>query len=129
MIKSIFTEKAPEPVGPYSQAVKAGDYLFLSGQLGINPQTGNIEDGIEKQTEQAIRNLIAIVETAGGTTENIVQITVYLQNIDEFPEMNRVYGKFFRNIRPARITVESPHLPKNARVEISAIAYIPGDKK
>ncbi len=151
MIHHILTKKAPEPVGPYSQAVKAGDYLFISGQLGTDPETGSFEESIGKQTKQAIKNLIAIVETAGGNLKSIVYVTVYLSDIPicgmpinhgrcvyvtvylsdirDFSEMNKVYAEFFENTRPARVTVESPHLPKNARVEISAIAYIPGDKK
>ncbi len=129
MIHHILTKKAPEPVGPYSQAVKAGDYLFISGQLGTDPETGSFEESIGKQTKQAIKNLIAIVETAGGNLKSIVYVTVYLSDIRDFSEMNKVYAEFFENTRPARVTVESPHLPKNARVEISAIAYIPRDEK
>lgn len=118
----ISTENAPGAIGPYSQAVCVKDTLYVSGQLPINPQNGNMADSVEKQAEQSIENIKAIVEAAGFTLEDIVKTTVLLQNISDFDAVNAVYAKYFQNDCPARACYQVAALPKNALVEIEAIA-------
>jgi len=119
----IKSKKAPAAVGPYSVAVRVGKMVFLSGQLGLIPETGNfIEGGVEEQTRQAMTNLKNVLEATGLTMENIVKTTVFLKDMHQFTEMNAVYGTFFNQEPPARSTVEVAALPKNGLVEIEAIA-------
>ncbi len=126
-MKYITTDEAPKPVGPYSQGVIAGDYLFVSGQIPINPLTGElIREPFEKAAEQAIKNIISVVRAAGGDVENIVKVTVYINDISRFAEFNNVYSKFFTDHKPARAVVEVSSLPKGAPLEMEAIAYIKG---
>lgn len=125
MREVISTEKAPPAIGPYSQAVKAGNLLFVAGQIGINPATGQLEDGIEAQTRQALLNLKAILEAAGASLENVVRVGVFLQDLKDFQAMNAVYSEFFPHSPPARTTVQVAALPRNALVEIDAIAVLP----
>lgn len=122
----IKTENAPAAIGPYSQAVKAeGKLIFVSGQLPINPATGEFAGAdIKAQTEQSILNISAILTEAGASLDNVVKTTVFLADMDDFAGMNEVYSSFFSNGLPARAAVEVSKLPKNAIVEIEAIAVI-----
>lgn len=119
----IQTGHAPQAIGPYSQAVKANGLIFASGQIPIDPQTGQfVTGGIAEQTEQVLRNLEAVLEAAGSGLANVVKTTVFLIDMQEFTAMNEVYGRFFKEQPPARATVEAARLPRDARVEIEAIA-------
>lgn len=122
----ISTPNAPAAIGPYSQAIRAGNLLFVSGQICIDPATKNlIEDkSIQGQTRRVLQNLIAIVEAAGGTTQSIVKTTVFLTDMANFAEMNAVYSEFFTSSPPARSTVEAARLPRDVSVEIDCIAVI-----
>jgi 2-iminobutanoate/2-iminopropanoate deaminase len=124
---TIHTEQAPKAIGPYSQAIRAGGFLFASGQIPIDPQTGQfVAGGITEQTEQVLKNLSAVLQAAGSSLDRVVKTTVFLADMDEFTSMNEVYGKFFSENPPARATVEAARLPRDARVEIEAIA-VSGD--
>ena len=117
------TSKAPKAVGPYSQAVKVGNWLFISGQIAINPETGKLEGkNVAEQTERILKNIEAILHEVGFSKNNVVKTTVYLKNIEDFAEMNGIYAKFFEEHKPARATVEVSNLPLGALVEIEAIA-------
>jgi 2-iminobutanoate/2-iminopropanoate deaminase len=119
----IVTDNAPKAIGPYSQAVRAGNTLYLSGQLAIDPATGEIvKGGIEAETHQALENLKAVLEAAGYSLENVVSCQVFLADMDDFTTMNKVYAGYFPRQPPARATVEVAELPKDALIEISAIA-------
>ncbi len=123
MKEIISTDKAPAAIGPYSQAVEAAGLLFISGQLPIDPATGNMAPAeIKAQTESVIKNLESILKSQGLTLENILKTTVYMADLSQFAQMNEVYGKFFSGKPPARATVEVKALPKAALVEIEAIA-------
>ena len=123
MRKTISTNKAPAAIGPYSQAVDAGDFVFIAGQIPVYPPEGKIvEPGVAGQTRQVIENLKAILAAAGLGLEDVVKTTVFLASMDEFREMNQIYGEYFKNEPPARATVEVSALPLGARVEIEAIA-------
>lgn len=123
MITSIQTLNAPKAIGPYSQAVNAGGVLYVSGQLPIDPGSGNFSgETIASQTEQSIKNIRAILEEAGYGLMDVVKTTVYLKDMNDFPVMNEVYGKYFQSPYPARVTIEVARLPKDALVEIDAIA-------
>jgi 2-iminobutanoate/2-iminopropanoate deaminase len=118
----IQTEAAPQAIGPYSQAIRAGGFVFASGQIPIDPATGQfVEGGIAEQTEQVLRNLSAVLEAAGSGLAKVVKTTVFLADMSEFAAMNEVYGRFFVDLPPARATVEAARLPRDARVEIEAI--------
>ncbi len=122
MKKIIATENAPQAIGPYSQAVACGNFLFTSGQLGLDPKTGNfVEGGVTEQTEQVIRNLKAVLEKAGFSLENVVKTTCFLADMNDFVAMNEVYRKHFTGDYPARSAVAIKTLPKNGLVEIEAI--------
>ncbi len=119
----IATKDAPQAIGPYSQAIKAAGMVFVSGQVAIDPATGNvISGGIAEQTERVLKNLEAILRAAGTGLEKVVKTTVYLKNMSEFAAMNEVYGKFWKSAPPARATVEVARLPKDVLVEIDVIA-------
>jgi 2-iminobutanoate/2-iminopropanoate deaminase len=119
----IQTEYAPNAIGPYSQAVKANGLIFASGQIPIDPQTGQfVPGGVAEQTEQVLKNLSAVLEAAGSGLDRIVKTTVFLADMQEFAAMNEVYARFFKESPPARATVEAAGLPRAARVEIEAIA-------
>jgi len=121
----IATDRAPRAIGPYSQAVRAGELVFASGQIPIDPTTGEfVAGGIAEQTEQVLRNLRAVFEAAGLTMNQIVKTTVFLADMDDFTAMNEVYGRFFDGEPPARATVQAARLPRDARVEIEAIALV-----
>lgn len=125
ILKSIKTEKAPSAIGPYSQGMQVGDLIFVSGQIPVDPGTGNIVDGdIEKQTAQVFRNIAAVLEESGSSLSKVVKTTVYLADLASFGEMNRVYAESFGDHRPARATVEVG-LPVGVSIEVDAIA-VPG---
>ena len=124
-MKAISTTKAPGAIGPYSQAIQAGDFVYTSGQLGLDPATGAFpEGGIKEQTRQSLSNVKAILEEAGVSMENVVKTTVFLANMDDFAEMNSIYAEFFTEPYPARSAVAVKTLPKNALVEIEVVASI-----
>ncbi len=123
--ETVGTAGAPAAIGPYSQAIRAGDFLFCSGQIPLDPSTGKmVEGGIEAQTERVLRNLEAVLAAGGGSLASVVKTTVYLADLGDFPAMNAVYGKYFPLDPPARATVEVAKLPAGARVEIDAVASI-----
>jgi len=122
--KIIKTENAPAAVGPYSQAIRAGDILFISGQLGIDPASGKLAEGIETQVERALENVKAIVEKAGGGMGSIVKVTVLLQSMGDFKTMNSIYGRYFTEDQPARAAFEVAALPLGGLVEIEAVAFL-----
>lgn len=125
MKEIIYTKNAPEPIGPYSQAIKFNRQLiFTSGQIAIDPATGNLAGStIKEQTRQTIENIKNILEKTGSDLSKVIKTTVYLKNISEFPEMNEVYNEFFGESKPARSTIEAARLPKDGLIEIDAIAY------
>ncbi|HBB86198.1 MAG TPA: reactive intermediate/imine deaminase [Blastocatellia bacterium] len=123
MKQIIQTERAPKAIGPYSQAIKSNGFVFASGQIPIIPETGEfVAGGISEQTEQVLKNLSQVLEAAGSGLNRVVKTTVFLADMEEFAAMNEVYGKFFSDEPPARATVEASRLPRDARVEIEAIA-------
>lgn len=124
MKKIIFTEKAPAPIGPYSQAVLMGNTLYTSGQIAINPATGEIVlDSIEAETKQVMENMKAVLEAGGMTFENVVKTTIFIMDMNDFARINSVYGSYFdESTAPARETVQVACLPKNVNVEISVVA-------
>ena len=125
MREIIKTKSAPAAIGPYSQAIRAGGFVFASGQIPIDPQTGVfVEGGIAEQTEQVIRNLSAVLEAAGTSLDGVVKTTVFLADMNDFAAMNEVYGRYFSEDPPARATVQAARLPRDARVEIEVIALI-----
>ncbi|WP_334074756.1 MULTISPECIES: RidA family protein [Paenibacillus] len=119
----ISTTAAPGAIGPYSQAIQIGEHVFTSGQLGLNPQTGELAAGIEAQTEQALRNLGAILEAAGTGLDKVVKTTVFLKDMNDFATVNAIYGRFFSEPYPARSAIEVARLPKDGLVEIEAVAF------
>jgi 2-iminobutanoate/2-iminopropanoate deaminase len=121
----IHTDKAPAAIGPYSQAIRAGGFVFASGQIPIDPSTGEfVKGGVGEQTEQVLKNLKAVLEAAGSGLDKIVKTTVFLADMKEFAQMNEVYAKFFSDAPPARATVAALGLPRDARVEIEAVALV-----
>ncbi len=125
MKKIIHTTQAPAPIGPYSQAVRAGGFLFVSGQIPINPQSGDlIMDSIENETHQVMANIKAILQVEGLGFPNIVKTSIFLKNMDDFAKVNATYGEYFSGDFPARETVQVSRLPKDVNVEISVIAVL-----
>lgn len=126
--KKIFTEKAPQPVGPYSQAIRVEDLsslIFISGQVAIDPASGkSIKGNIKEQTRRTIENIKSILEKNDASLENVVKVTVYLTDMEDFEEMNKVYNEYFEDSRPARAAVEISNLAKEFKVEIEAIACL-----
>lgn len=122
MKKVIFTEKAPAALGPYSQAIEANGMIFASGQIGVNPATGEAPEGVEAQAEQALTNLKAVLEAAGTTMDHVVKTTVFIQNMGDFAAVNAIYAKYFTTDCPARSCVEVAKLPKGLLIEVEAIA-------
>lgn len=121
----IYTEKAPKAIGPYSQAIKAGNMVFTSGQLAIDPQTGEfVKDDIKKEARQALENLKAVLEEAGASLNDVVKVTVFIKDMNQFSQINEVYGEYFSEHKPARSCVEVARLPKDGNVEIEAVAVI-----
>ena len=125
MFGPVTTPNAPGAIGPYSQAVRAGDFVFLSGQIPLDPGTGQlVAGGIAEQTHQVLKNLGAVLEAAGSSYAGVVKTTVYLADMGEFSAMNEIYGTYFSSPAPARATVQAARLPRDVRVEIDAIAYV-----
>ena len=118
----VFTERAPNPIGPYSQAVQSGDFVFLSGQIGINPATGNLSATADEQTVQAMENLHAVLQQSGLGFGDVVQTRIYLVNMSDWSKVNGIYGSYFKDGYPARVTVQVAGLPKGATVEIEMVA-------
>ncbi|MBQ6794556.1 MAG: RidA family protein [Clostridia bacterium] len=124
MAEKVYTNKAPEAIGPYSQAVKVGGLVFTSGQIAINPETGNVEAvTIEEQTEQVMKNLGAVLEAAGSSFEKAVKTTCFLKNMSDFATFNSIYGEYFTS-KPARSCVAAAELPKGVLVEVEVIAEL-----
>ena len=125
MREPVSTPNAPAAIGPYSQAIRAGDFLFVSGQIPLDPATGTLIQGeIAEQTHRVLRNLAAILEAAGASFHHVVKTTVYLADMSEFAAMNEVYATYFPAPAPARATVQAARLPRDVRVEIDLIAYL-----
>ncbi|MEO6655232.1 MAG: RidA family protein [Pyrinomonadaceae bacterium] len=123
MKEIVSTEKAPGAIGPYSQAIKAGGMVFCSGQIPIDPATGEfISQVVSEQTEQVLKNLSEVLKAAGTSLDDVVKTTVFLADMNDFVEMNEVYGQFFSDNKPARATVQAARLPRDAKVEIDCIA-------
>ena len=123
MKEIISTENAPGAIGPYSQAIKAGGMIFCSGQIPIDPATGDfVSDVVSEQTEQVLKNLSGVLRAAGVSLNDVVKTTVFLADMNDFAEMNEVYGRFFSENKPARATVQAARLPRDAKVEIECIA-------
>ena len=120
----VSTSNAPAAIGPYSQAIRAGQFLFASGQLGLDPATGDLREGIEAQTRQALTNLQAVLAEAGATVANVVKTTIFLADLAHFATVNQLYGEVFGHEPPARSTVQVAALPKGGLVEIEVIALI-----
>lgn len=122
-MKEITTNKAPKAVGPYSQAINAGSFVFCSGQIGLDPQSGDLAEGIENQTKQVLENLSAVLATEGLNLKDVVKSDIFITNIIDFTVVNEIYGRYFSSDpKPARTTVEVSNLPKGALIEISCIA-------
>lgn len=119
------TERAPSAIGPYSQAVRAGNFVYVSGQIPIDPATGEfVSENVSEQTRQVLTNLSAVLEAAGSNLSQVVKTTVFLADMNDFAQMNSVYAEFFTENFPARATVEAARLPKDARVEIECVAIV-----
>ncbi|MGB9806066.1 MAG: RidA family protein [Thermoproteota archaeon] len=125
MKEEILTKEAPEPIGPYSQAIRTGNLIFLSGVIPVDPETGKVIKGdIRQATEQVFKNASAILKAAGASLENVVKVTVFLRDLRNFDEMNKVYSNWFKKPYPARTTVQVAALPKEVDIEIDFIAEI-----
>ena len=124
MIKRIIqTEQAPAAIGPYSQAIRIGDFLYTSGQIALDPESGIFLSGeIEEETEQTLKNISAILQAGGVNFENVIKTTVYMSDLNDFTRMNQIYEKYFSTNKPARACVQVAALPKGAKIEIDAIA-------
>lgn len=121
----ISTDKAPAAIGPYSQGIRAGSFIFVSGQIPIDPKSGELVCGhIKEQTRQVLENLKNILEAGGSSLEKVVKTTIFLANMDDYKDINDVYTQFFGKIKPARATVEAARLPRNVGIEIEAIATV-----
>ena len=121
----VLTDRGPKPIGPYSQAIKANGFLYLSGQIALDPKTGEfVGTEIRQQTERVMENVKAIVEAGGSSLNHVVKTTVYLKDMNDFAAMNEIYGKYFALSPPARSTVQAARLPKDALVEIDVIAAL-----
>ncbi|OGD14148.1 MAG: reactive intermediate/imine deaminase [Candidatus Aminicenantes bacterium RBG_16_66_30] len=125
MKKQVHTDKAPKAIGPYSQGIIANGFVFCSGQIPIDPATGELNTGsIEDQTRQVLKNLGAVLEAAGTSFDDVVKCTVFLQDMNDFAKMNAVYAEFFKAPSPARAAVQVARLPRDVKVEIEAIALV-----
>ena len=125
MIETVATDRGPKAIGPYSQAVRANGFVFLSGQIALDPKTQQVVEGdIAVQTERVLENLKGIVESSGSSLQHVVKTTVFLADMNDFAAMNEVYARYFVTHRPARSTVEVSRLPRNVRVEIDLVALL-----
>ncbi len=120
-MKEVSTQNAPAAIGPYSQAIKVGNMLFTSGQIPVNPQTGEIPEGVEAQAKQAMTNVKNLVEASGASMDNVVKTTVFIKNMEDFATINSIYAEFFTKPYPARSCVEVARLPKDVLLEVEAI--------
>lgn len=125
MKREIKTDQAPKPVGPYSQAVEVGNFLFLSGQIGIEPQSHKLVEGFRNQAIQIFKNIDAILKEAGYSRDSVVKVVIYLTDITKFKELNEIYEEFFKDVqvKPARVTVGVKELPLGAEIEIEVVAH------
>ena len=121
---SVETKKAPPPVGPYSQAIQAGNMVFVSGQIALHPETNEIPEDFTTQCHQVLKNLQAILEASGSSLENTVKVMIYMTDIDRFNELNEIYTGYLGSAKPARACVEVSRLPKGVLVEMDAVALI-----
>ena len=125
MSEIISTDRAPGAIGPYSQAIKTGGMIFCSGQIPIDPETGEfVSNDVSEQTEQVLKNLAAVLEAANSSLAKVVKTTVFLADMSDFAAMNEVYGRYFNENKPARATVQAARLPRDAKVEIDCIATV-----
>ncbi len=124
MRKTVATEKAPAAIGPYAQANVIGNFVFTSGQLGMDPATGELKEGLEAQTHQVFANLKAILEEAGTGLDKVIKTTCFLQDMGDFAAMNAIYATYFEGDMPSRSAVEVAKLPKGGLIEIEAVAYL-----
>jgi 2-iminobutanoate/2-iminopropanoate deaminase len=124
--KIILTKNAPQPIGPYSQAVQAGNLLFCSGQIPLHPATGEVVGGsdVQAQAKQVLENVKAVLEAAGTSLDKVVKSTIFLKNMGDFPKVNEIYGAYFKSDTPARSTIEVARLPKDVLVEVECIALV-----
>jgi len=120
----IQTQQAPAAIGPYSQAIRAGNLVFASGQLGLDPQTGKLQDGVEAQARQALANVKAVLAAAGTSVERVVKVTMFLANLADFAKVNAIYGEVFNHEPPARSTIQVAGLPLGGLVEIEVVALV-----
>jgi len=122
--KVVFTRDAPSPIGPYSQGIRIGNFLFTAGQIPIDPKTNELIKGdIQKETRQVLENIKAILEAEGFSLNDVIKVNIYLVNLDEFPKVNEIYWEYFKENFPVRTTIGVASLPKGVRIEIDAIAY------
>lgn len=121
--ETIFSESAPKPIGPYSQAIKVGKFIFVSGQIGINPKDGTIPPTTEAQFIQIMENIRNILKSANSDLSNVVKVTIYLKDMNDFQVVNDLYSQYFTKDYPARETIEVSRLPRDARIEVSVIAF------
>lgn len=123
MVKAIHTDQAPAAIGPYSQAIEAGDFLYVSGQIPIDPANGEVVEGIKAQTAQVLENLKAILTEAGTNFSQVVKFTIFLKSMEDFATVNEIYGSYLEQPYPARATVEVSRLPKDVLVEMDVVVY------
>lgn len=123
MLKEIHTKNAPGAIGPYSQAIQAGDFLYVSGQIGINPSSGEVVEGIEAQTKQVMENLKAILAEADTNFSHVAKFTIFINDMNNFSTVNELYGSYLEKPYPARATVEVSRLPKDVLVEMDVVVY------
>lgn len=123
-MKETKTNNAPAAIGPYSQAITVGNLLFTSGQIPINPENGEIPEGVEAQAKQALTNVKSLIEAAGGSIDNVVKTTVFIKNMDDFGKINEIYAEFFTEPYPARSCVEVARLPKDVLLEVETIVEL-----
>lgn len=123
MLEEVYSKNAPAAIGPYSQAIKAGDFIYVSGQIGIDPASGEVVTGIEEQTKQVLENLKAILTEANAGFSQVVKFTIYLKSMDTFATVNEIYGSYLQEPYPARATVEVSRLPKDVLVEMDVVVY------
>ena len=121
-MKTLKTSKAPQPIGPYSQGIEISGFIFLSGQIGLKPDTGEMVEGLVQQTHQVLKNVSALLESEGCSLSNVIKSTVYLRNMSDFAQFNQTYSEYFKDNPPARTAVEVSALPRNALIEIDVIA-------
>jgi len=125
VLRVISTDKAPAAVGPYSQAIAAGGLLFVSGQIPLNPLTGELATEFEAACKQSLENVLQLVTAGGSSLKNVVKVNIYIRDMGKFAILNEIYSSYFKDHKPARAVVEVSNLPKNAPVEIEAVAVIP----